>query len=58
MIFKCEADWAYAMNLKQRGSQKQAKINPNRARVHSLKRFKAASDTSGRLFADSLDSLS
>jgi len=42
LIFKSEADWAYAMFLKQRATQKQSKINPNRAKVHSLKRFKAA----------------
>lgn len=58
LIFKCEANWAYAMMLKQRSTTKSAKINANRARIHSIKRFKASAKESKALFSDSLDSMS
>lgn len=58
LIFRCEADWAFAMMLKQRSTQKSLKINTNRAKVHSLKRFKAASKTALHLLTESLDDLS
>ena len=58
LIFKTEADWAYAMMLKQRTTQKSSKVNPNRARVHSLKRFKSASETAASLMVQALDALS
>jgi len=57
-IFKCESDWAYAMMLKQRTTQKSAKFNPNRARVHSIKRFKRACQNSKNLAVEWLDNLS
>ena len=57
-MFKCEADWAYAMFLKQIASQKNAKVNPNRARVHSLKRFKSAFKNAKALPVSDLDTLS
>ncbi len=46
------------MMLKQRSTQKSQKINTNRARVHSLKRFKAAATSAVHLTAESLDDLS
>jgi hypothetical protein len=57
-IFKCESDWAYAMMLKQRTTQKSAKFNPNRARVHSIKRFKRACQNVRQLAVDWLDNMS
>jgi hypothetical protein len=56
LILKCESDWAYAMQMKQVANNLQSKahhpsqiqmlpgnrINPNRLRLHYLKRFKAA----------------
>ena len=59
LVFKCEADWAYAMQMKscasslssktQHASQIKAlggnRTNPNRLKVHYLKRFKAAAKT-------------
>lgn len=59
LIFKCEADWAYAMQMKQVANNLQSKAqhpnqiqaltgnrsNPNRLRMHYLKRFKAAAKT-------------
>lgn len=57
LIFKCEADWAYAMQMKQVAANltsKQAtgvnslpgnRNNPNRLRMHYLKRFRAAAKT-------------
>jgi hypothetical protein len=58
LIFKCEADWAYGMMLKQRATQKSSKINPQRAKVHCIKRIKAAVKQSSQLFVGALDSLS
>ena len=60
LIFKCEADWAYAMQMKQattnltsknQSSSQQVQAlggnrnNPQRLRVHYLKRFRAAAKT-------------
>ena len=53
-VFKIEADWAYAvylkqlMNQKSTGKQKHAR-NPNRLRLHSLKRFKKVADSAEAL---------
>ena len=48
-MFKIESDWAYAMNLKQMAAKKGHKLNPNRLRVHSLKRFKKAAVSAKQL---------
>jgi hypothetical protein len=58
MLFKVEADWSYAMMLKQRSTMKNAKFNTTRARVHAIKRFKRASQSAGSLFREDLDPLS
>ena len=63
LIFKCEADWAYAMQMKQHGSAISGgktvgvsaagtllkRTNPNRLRVHYLKRFQKASEAASKL---------
>jgi hypothetical protein len=41
-IFKVEADWAYATHLKAMANKKGHKLNPNRLRVHAMKRLKRA----------------
>ena len=55
LIFKCESDWAYAMQMKQhasalsggkavaQNSSMASRQNTNRLRIHYLKRFKKAS---------------
>jgi len=57
LVFKCEADWAYAMQMKQVANNLNSKVsnpaqslpgnrtNPNRLRMHYIKRFKAAAKT-------------
>ena len=57
-IFKAESDWAYGMHLKQLSVKKNSKLNTNRQRVHSLKRFKRASMTAKALSAANLDVIS
>ena len=62
LIFKCEADWAYAMQMKQQASSLSGgkaaamgnssvakRTNPNRLRVHYLKRFQRASQSAQKL---------
>lgn len=61
LIFKCESDWAFAMQMKQHASalsggkaaassQSMAvRTNPNRLRIHYLKRFQKASQSAGKL---------
>lgn len=63
LVFKCEADWAYAMQMKQVATNLQSKTqqpslikalegsrtNANRLRVHCLKRFKAAAKTAHQI---------
>ena len=46
------------MMLKQRAANKSSKINPNRAKIHSIKRFKAAAKGSRSLYKDNFDSMS
>ena len=55
LIFKAESDWAFAMNLKQKMLHKQTKLNPNRIKVHALKRFRSAAETARNLPSDALD---
>ena len=56
LLFKCESDWAYAMQMKQHASTLSGgkaaagnagslapRTNPNRLRIHYLKRFQGAS---------------
>lgn len=43
------------MNLKQKTLQKQSKLNPNRLKVHAIKRFRSAAETAKSLPSDSLD---
>ena len=57
-IFKAESDWSYGMHLKQLSVKKNSKLNTNRQRVHSLKRFKRASITAKALSAANLDVIS
>ena len=61
LIFKCEAEWAYAMQMKQHASALSggkasanngslaARTNPNRLRIHYPKRFHKASQAAGKL---------
>ena len=61
LIFKCEADWAYAMQMKQHASTISGgkagansgtmaqRGNANRLRVHYLKRFQKASQAATKL---------
>ena len=62
LIFKCEADWAYAMQMKQQaaalssgkaanagGASLASRNNANRLRVHYLKRFHRASQSADKL---------
>jgi hypothetical protein len=46
------------MHLKQLSVKKNSKLNTNRQRVHSLKRFKRASMTAKALSAANLDVIS
>lgn len=61
LIFKCESDWAYAMQMKQHASalsggkaasatqSMTTRTNPNRLRIHYLKRFYKASQAADKL---------
>ena len=63
LLFKCESDWAFAMQMKQHASVLSGgkagnaaqnsnlanRMNPNRLRVHYLKRFKQAAQAADRL---------
>jgi signal recognition particle subunit SRP68 len=61
LVFKCEAAWAYAMQMKQHASALSGgkaaagsgdltmRTNPNRLRVHYLKRFQKASQAADKL---------
>ena len=72
LIFKCEANWAYAMQMKQHaaalsgksGQQQQGvkqlagnRQNPNRIRVHYLRRFRASASASSSMLALCQDAL-
>jgi len=61
-IFKCESDWAYAMQMKQHASTLSGgkvnnlandtlsrRTNANRLRCHFLKRFSKASQAAAKL---------
>ena len=61
-IFKCESDWAYAMQMKQHASTLSGgkannvandtltrRTNANRLRAHFLKRFRKASQAADKL---------
>eukprot|EP00354_Favella_ehrenbergii_P009812 CAMPEP_0170462250 /NCGR_PEP_ID=MMETSP0123-20130129/7825_1 /TAXON_ID=182087 /ORGANISM="Favella ehrenbergii, Strain Fehren 1" /LENGTH=343 /DNA_ID=CAMNT_0010727421 /DNA_START=18 /DNA_END=1049 /DNA_ORIENTATION=- len=61
LLFKCESDWAYAMQMKQHASAlsggkavaqsgtMSTRSNPNRLRIHYLKRFQKASVQASQL---------